>query len=102
MSGPGSGSAVQPDDMDDDEALRYAIALSLQEHEKESPEPAKPEESQPDQGPHTSGNFSLRLLDRKAMEEARIQRLAAKRPRLDQQTAPDDGDDVVEVPPPRR
>ncbi|CAG9941949.1 unnamed protein product [Clonostachys rosea f. rosea IK726] len=102
MSGPGSGSAVQPDDMDDDEALRYAIALSLQEHEKKSPEPAKPEESQPDQGPHTSGNFSLRLLDRKAMEEARIQRLAAKRPRLDQQTAPDDGDDVVEVPPPKK
>ncbi|CAH0016539.1 unnamed protein product [Clonostachys rhizophaga] len=102
MSGPGSGSAVQPDDMDDEEALRYAIALSLQEHEKESPEPAKPEESQPDHGSHTAGNFSLRLLDRKAMEEARLQRLAAKRPRLDQETTPDDGDDVVEVPPPKK
>ncbi|KAK7213452.1 hypothetical protein V2G26_020630 [Clonostachys chloroleuca] len=102
MSGPGSGSAVQPDNMDDDEALRYAIALSLQEHEKESPEPAKSEESQPDHGSHTAGNFSLRLLDRKAMEEARLQRLAAKRPRLDQETTPDDGDEVVEVPPPKK
>ncbi|CAH0043995.1 unnamed protein product [Clonostachys solani] len=102
MSGPGSGSPVQLDDMDDDEALRYAIALSLQEHDKESPEPAKAEESQPDHGSHTAGNFSLRLLDRKAMEEARLQRLAGKRPRLDQETTPDDGDDVVEVPPPKK
>ncbi|KAH7140556.1 tyrosyl-DNA phosphodiesterase-domain-containing protein [Dactylonectria macrodidyma] len=89
---PGSG-------VDDDEALRYAIALSLCEHEPEDspveqnhPKSSSPKRSEPRSGVVTLG---LLALDRKKMEEERLQRLAKRR-----RSASDD--DVVEIPPPKR
>ncbi|KAF4472289.1 Tyrosyl-DNA phosphodiesterase 1 [Fusarium albosuccineum] len=88
-------------DMDDDEALRYAIALSLQEQEAQDQQTSQI----PDTTTSTSrrngtgsGGASLGLLslDRKKMEEERLQRLAKRR------RSPSDDDDVVEVPPPKR
>lgn len=74
---------------DDDEALRQAIALSLEEqhkttaalisHEKDADKPT----------------FGTLPLDRRQMEQERLQRLA-KRRRVSS------GDDVVEVPPPKK
>ncbi|KAF7540514.1 hypothetical protein G7Z17_g12193 [Cylindrodendrum hubeiense] len=87
-------------DMDDDEALRYAIALSLQDQEPQD----QPAEQKPPRKPSsnhsesTSGGATLGLLtlDRKKMEEERLQRLAKRRRRASSD------DDVVEVPPPKR
>lgn len=59
------------EDMSEDEALRYAIELSMQDQEKDSKE--EPEKK--------SSSFGSLILDRKAMEEERLKRLAAKRPR---------------------
>ncbi|KAH6975901.1 tyrosyl-DNA phosphodiesterase-domain-containing protein [Ilyonectria sp. MPI-CAGE-AT-0026] len=87
-------------DMDDDEALRYAIALSLQEQEshKQPAEQNPPRTSSPNRDESRSGGAGLGLLalDRKKMEEERLQRLAKRR-----RSASSD-DDVVEVPAPKR
>lgn len=87
-------------DMDDDEALRYAIALSLQEQESHN-QPAEqkpPRTSSTNRDESRSGGAGLGLhaLDRKKMEEERLQRLAKRR-----RSASSD-DDVVEVPAPKR
>ncbi|KFA52919.1 hypothetical protein S40293_00945 [Stachybotrys chartarum IBT 40293] len=76
-------------DADEDEALRQAIALSLEEqhkttaasisHEKDADKPT----------------FGTLPLDRRQMEQERLQRLA-KRRRVSS------GDEVVEVPPPKK
>ncbi|PKK46236.1 hypothetical protein CI102_8820 [Trichoderma harzianum] len=118
------------DDADDDEALRYAIALSLQD-EADSPvvivdsdddddetkagssrstqqmwsqtqtqtQPSQSQTTQASQSQHQS-QFGSLLLDRKAMEQERLKRLAKR-----QRSPTDDGnddDDVVEVPPPKK
>lgn len=76
------------DDISDDEALRRAIELSMQDHEedqkKADPSPVNtPEEGsgkgkEPGKQPSSFGSL---VLDRKAMEEERLKRLTAKRPR---------------------
>lgn len=98
--------------MDEDEALRYAIALSLQEQEDQG----QCQDQQPSRVPPASASsassssrrngtgsggasFGLVSLDRKKMEEERLQRLAKRRRSLLDQ---DEDDDVVEVPPPKR
>lgn len=118
------------DDADDDEALRYAIALSLQD-EANSPvvivdsdddddgtkagssgstqqmwsqtqtqtQSSQTQTTQASQSQHQS-QFGSILLDRKAMEQERLNRLAKR-----QRSPTDDGnddDDVVEVPPPKK
>ncbi|PFH59332.1 hypothetical protein XA68_12509 [Ophiocordyceps unilateralis] len=72
----------------DDEALRMAIAMSLQELQGE----ASPASTAAAPAPPQSG--TLLALDRKKMEEERLARLAKKRPRADDD---DDDDDAVEV-----
>lgn len=79
------------DGMDEDEALRYAIALSLQDQEHQST--ADTTEASPSGSKGVS--FGSLALDRKKMEEERLQRLAKRR------RSNSDGD-VVEVPPPKR
>ena len=85
-------------DMDEDEALRYAIALSLQEQDKpdvkdaEQPKPPSQGQVQP-----SGATFGSLALDRKKMEEERLKRLAKRRRQDD-----GDNDSVVEVPPPKR
>lgn len=76
------------DDMSDDEALRYAIELSMQDQgngpKKEVTSPEKPTEEAKGKGKEPEqpkGSFGSLVLDRKAMEEERLKRLAAKRPR---------------------
>lgn len=120
------------DDADDDEALRYAIALSLQD-EANSPvvivdsdddddetkadslgstqqmwsqkqtqtetQSSQTQTTQASQSQHQS-QFGSLLLDRKAMEQERLKRLAKR-----QRSPTDDGnddDDVIEVPPPKK
>ncbi|KAF9774697.1 hypothetical protein IL306_007266 [Fusarium sp. DS 682] len=88
-------------DMDDDEALRYAIALSLQGqevHEEQSPQIPSASTSTSHRNGTGSGGASLGLLslDRKKMEEERLQRLAKRR------RSPEDEGDVVEVPSAKR
>lgn len=122
------------DDADDDEALRYAIALSLRD-EADSPvvildsdddddgddetkagssrsttqqmwsqtqtqtqtQSSQSQTTQPSQSQRQS-QFGSLLLDRKAMEQERLNRLAKR-----QRSPTDDGDDdVVEVPPPKK
>ncbi|KAM4062237.1 tyrosyl-DNA phosphodiesterase domain-containing protein [Hirsutella rhossiliensis] len=86
---PGLGS-----DADDDEALRAAIALSLQDQQQDSISLAtKPAHQDPQQ---SETAFSLLSLNRRKMEEERLARMARKRAR-----SPSD-DEVVEVPPPRK
>lgn len=109
-------------DMDDDEALRYAIALSLQEQDKPVVKDAKQEATQDtkqeakqdakqdtkqdakssshssEEKPPPSGSaFGSLSLDRKNMEQERLQRIAKRRRQDDQ-----DNDDTVEAPPPKR
>ncbi|RSL56141.1 hypothetical protein CEP51_014436 [Fusarium floridanum] len=111
MSGSRQDVTDPGSDMDEDEALRYAIALSLQEQEaKESqdqqtssqvpPASASSASSSRRNGTGSGGaSFGLLSLDRKKMEQERLQRLAKRRRSpLDE----DDDDDVVEVPPPKR
>ncbi|KAJ4175091.1 hypothetical protein NW754_005510 [Fusarium falciforme] len=99
---PDSGS-----DMDEDEALRYAIALSLQEQENQDqqtssqvpPASASSASSSRRNGTGSGGaSFDLLSLDRKKMEQERLQRLAKRR----RSPLDEDDDDVVEVPPPKR
>lgn len=101
-------------DMDDDEALRYAIALSLQEQDKPVVKDAKQEATQDtkqdakqeakssshssEEKPPPSGSaFGSLSLDRKKMEQERLQRIAKRRRQNDR-----DNDDTVEAPPPKR
>lgn len=98
-----------PSDADDDEALRYAIALSLRESQGDSAQkPKDGSENNPTEldssankdkvDEKNKATFGSIALDRKAMEEERLKRLAAKRPRPTE----DDDDDVVEVAPPAK
>lgn len=99
MDGAHADIPYQGGDMDDDEALRYAIALSLQEEPQNQPAEQKPPRgSSPNRNEDRSGGPTLGLLalDRKKMEEERLQRLAKRRRRASSD------DDVVEVPPPKR
>ncbi|KAG8676709.1 hypothetical protein FPOAC1_002716 [Fusarium poae] len=87
-------------DMDEDEALRYAIALSLQEQElpdeQSSKIPCASSSTSRRNGDGLSGaGLGLLSFDRKKMEEERLQRLAKRRRSLTEE-------DVVEVPPPKR
>ncbi|KAF5544348.1 Tyrosyl-DNA phosphodiesterase 1 [Fusarium napiforme] len=91
-------------DMDEDDALRYAIALSLQEQEEQE-EQGDQSSQIPSASTSTShrngtgsGGASLGLLslDRKKMEEERLQRLAKRR------RSPEDERSVDEVPPAKR
>ncbi|KAI5457904.1 tyrosyl-DNA phosphodiesterase-domain-containing protein [Mariannaea sp. PMI_226] len=87
-------------DMDEEEAIRYAIALSLQEQESQdqlAPQnPGKESSLSHKESSSDSHKSGLLALDRKKMEEERLQRLAKRR-----RTASSD-DDLVEVPPPKR
>ncbi|KFH43118.1 hypothetical protein ACRE_061600 [Hapsidospora chrysogenum ATCC 11550] len=93
-----------PSDADDDAALRYAIALSLQDQQQPPSSVDKSQEAEPEQGEKQNIASGLQALDRKAMERERLKRLAAKRPRepSNQGDHGDNDDDVVEVPPPKR
>ncbi|EKJ71209.1 hypothetical protein FPSE_08715 [Fusarium pseudograminearum CS3096] len=87
-------------DMDEDEALRYAIALSLQEQELQGEQssqiPCASTSTSRRNGDGSGGaGLGLLSLDRKKMEEERLQRLAKRR------RSPTD-EDVTEVPPPKR
>ncbi|KAF5592447.1 Tyrosyl-DNA phosphodiesterase 1 [Fusarium pseudoanthophilum] len=88
-------------DMDEDEALRYAIALSLQEQEEQGDQSSQipnASTSTSHRNGTGSGGASLGLLslDRKKMEEERLQRLAKRR------RSPEDERSVDEVPPAKR
>ncbi|KAM5353765.1 hypothetical protein ACJ41O_000415 [Fusarium nematophilum] len=95
-------------DMDEDEALRYAIALSLQEQEEQESSRDQQGSQIPDASASTSrrngtgsaggASGGLLSLDRKKMEEERLQRLAKRR----RSPSSDDIVSVVEVPPPKR
>jgi hypothetical protein len=89
-----------PSDADEEETLRYAISLSLREHEKATGKNVESKSSDENksgskQPPKTS--FGSIMLDRKAMEQERLRRQAAKRPR-----AAEEDDEVVEVPAPKK
>ncbi|KAF5716428.1 Tyrosyl-DNA phosphodiesterase 1 [Fusarium mundagurra] len=88
-------------DMDEDEALRYAIALSLQEQEEQGDQSSQIPSasiSTSHRNGTGSGGASLGLLslDRKKMEEERLQRSAKRR------RSPEDERSVDEVPPAKR
>jgi hypothetical protein len=83
-------------DADDEEALSYAIALSLQEQAasvSSLPGPSVPTETETST---TNVTFGTLALDRKKMEEERLQRLGNKRRH---QTPEEADDDVVEIAP---
>ncbi|GFP60428.1 hypothetical protein TASIC1_0018003300 [Trichoderma asperellum] len=148
MTRPESHSPELPGDMDDDEALRYAIALSLQDQASSatpividdsdddddddngngndndndgsstaSSANATQQTTQTQSHPHSHSHshsqpssssqqqqqqqsqFGSLFLDRKAMEQERLSRLAKRqRPPTDN----DNDEDVVEVPPPKK
>lgn len=102
MAGDNGELLDQPSDADDDEALRYAIALSLQDQQEQPSRVNKSQEAEPEAGEKQNVASGLQALDRKAMERERLRRLAAKRPRPPSNRGDngDDDDDVVEVPPP--
>ncbi|KAG5978322.1 hypothetical protein E4U55_006247 [Claviceps digitariae] len=88
-------------DESENEDLKYAIALSLQQQ----PETEQTQQLQQQDGvsdpirPNVKdSSFTLLSLDRKRMEDERLARLAAKRTR----TNSEDDDDVVEIPAPKR
>ncbi|KAF5248333.1 hypothetical protein FANTH_5962 [Fusarium anthophilum] len=88
-------------DMDEHEALRYAIALSLQEQEEQGDQSSQipsASTSTSHRNGTGSGGASLGLLslDRKKMEEERLQRLAKRR------RSPEDERSVGEVPPAKK
>ncbi|KAG4263394.1 hypothetical protein FPRO03_09701 [Fusarium proliferatum] len=88
-------------DMDEDEALRYAIALSLQEQagqgDQSSQIPSASTSTSHRNGTGSGGaSLGLLSLDRKKMEEERLQRLAKRR------RSPEDERSVDEVPPAKR
>ncbi|KAI6767856.1 hypothetical protein HG530_005865 [Fusarium avenaceum] len=88
-------------DKDEDEALSYAIALSLQEQEVQDEQssqiPSAPILNSRRNGTGSSGaGLSLLSFDRKKMEEERLQRLAKRR------RSPTDDEDMAQVPPAKR
>jgi protein required for attachment to host cells len=100
MAAPDTDLSDLPSDADEEETLRYAISLSLREHEKATGKSVESKSSNENnsgskQPPKTS--FGSIMLDRKAMEEERLRRQAAKRPR-----AVEEDDEIVEVPAPKR
>ncbi|KAK5997401.1 Tyrosyl-DNA phosphodiesterase 1-like protein [Cladobotryum mycophilum] len=87
-------------DSEDDEQLRQAIALSLQDQSNIPAESSRDDKEDPSaaagplpQKPKTQ--FGSLFLDRKAMEEERLKRLG-KRPRSSS------GDGITKAPPPKR
>lgn len=72
-------TGLSDDELDDDGALRQAIALSLQD--QEMTKKVEDEKSEPKAAESKGATFGLLVLDRKAMEEDRLKRLASKRPR---------------------
>lgn len=72
-------TGLSDDELDDDEALRQAIALSLQD--QELTKKAEGEKPEPKAAEPKGTAFGSLVLDRKAMEEERLKRLASKRPR---------------------
>lgn len=78
----------------DDEQLKYAIALSLRDQASIEND-NKPQKQ--DVPPTEGSPYYLNSLDRKTMEQERLARLAAKRPRVES-----DEEDVVEIPAPKR
>lgn len=79
MADPPADVVDLTSDMDEDEALRYAIALSLEEQDKASKQEAKTTHPPSREPKPSSTTFSLASLDRKKMEEERLQRLAKRR-----------------------
>lgn len=102
MARPDPAMPELSSDADDDEALRYAIALSLQDQDQASPACEAPStaSSAREDSRRPDASLGLLSLDRKRMEEERLARLAKKRPRSPSHS--EDDDDVVEVPPPRK
>lgn len=83
----------------DDEDLRLAIALSLQEQEETKCEVPSPESMpEPTPEPQPQSAFRALGLNRKAMEEERLKRLATKRPR----PTSEDDNHVTEIPPSKK
>lgn len=120
MARPDGDMPELADDADDDEALRYAIALSLQDehhspiviHDSDddddddatassskSTQQSQPQiQSQSQSQSQPQSQFGALQLDRKAMEQERLNRLAKRqRPSTD-----DDDDDVIEIPPTKK
>ncbi|EQL01599.1 ubiquitin interaction domain-containing protein [Ophiocordyceps sinensis CO18] len=97
MAEPNPAATDLASDADDDEALRVAIAMSLQDQPSPATRASATNKSPaPQRPPQSETSFSLLSLDRRGMEEERLARMARKRAR-----SPSD-DDVVEVPPPRK
>ena len=88
------GADLGPD-VDDDEALRYAIALSLEEPDNKAERKGKAASTGPEVPPRKA-TFGSLSLDRRHMEEERLLRLSRKR-----QRSPSDGE-ITEVPGPKR
>ncbi|KJZ73359.1 hypothetical protein HIM_07153 [Hirsutella minnesotensis 3608] len=103
MTGPEPTATDENPDWDDDEALRVAIALSLQDQRQGSPPVTQAHEARSVEladrpvSPSPVASLNMHSLNRRKMEEERLARLAKKRPRC-----PSDDDDVVEVPPPTK
>lgn len=76
-------TALSDDEIDDEEALRQAIALSLQDQEMPELDSQRLNEDSQESKAESAGGvaFGSLVLDRKAMEEERLKRLAGKRPR---------------------
>jgi hypothetical protein len=76
-------TGLTEDELDNDEALRQAIALSLQDPDvsKSDPKPDDKELPEPQAEPSRGTAFGSLVLDRKAMEAERLKRLASKRSR---------------------
>ncbi|KAH7262669.1 tyrosyl-DNA phosphodiesterase-domain-containing protein [Fusarium tricinctum] len=88
-------------DLDEDEALSYAIALSLQEQEVQDEQnsqiPSASILNPRRNGTGSSGaGLTLFSFDRKKMEEERLQRLAKRR------RSPTDDEDMAQIPPAKR
>ncbi|KAH7308226.1 ubiquitin interaction domain-containing protein [Stachybotrys elegans] len=88
-------------DADEDEQLRYAIALSLQDttQAKGHGSDENPALSTDEKSEGGGTIFGSLALNRKQMEEERLRRLSKKR------RAPsdnEDDDDVIEIPPPKK
>jgi hypothetical protein len=122
MAGPEDHIPELADDADDDEALRYAIALSLQDQAAETvviddsdddddslpaasssastQQTQTQSQSQAQSQPQSQqSQFGALLIDRKAMEQERLNRLAKRqRPFADD----NNDDDLIEIPPPKK
>ncbi|KAM0263392.1 hypothetical protein ACHAQJ_001248 [Trichoderma viride] len=115
------------DDADDDEALRYAIALSLQDEtaaatividdsdsdhgDDDGSLPAASSSNSTQQQTQSQAQsqslsqqsqFGSLFIDRKAMEQERLNRLAKRQRPLTDENNEDEDDDLVEIPPPKK